>query len=87
MGEEVGYALVEAEGVGFSGLIAGGRDVVVDNTWNSDGDGRKSVTGSSCTSGIDEDPRSEWRPMGLRGRRRVPLFGFGTIPKESHIML
>jgi hypothetical protein len=25
--------------------------------------------------------------MGLRGNRKVPLFGFGDIPIESHIIL
>lgn len=28
-----------------------------------------------------------WRPEGLRGRRSVPLFGFGTRPTESQSML
>lgn len=30
---------------------------------------------------------SEWRPLVFNGRRSVPLFGCGSIPRESHRML
>jgi hypothetical protein len=30
---------------------------------------------------------SECEPTGRRGRRKVPLFGFGVIPSESQTML
>lgn len=32
-------------------------------------------------------PSSECKPTGLRGNRRVPLFGFGSSPRESQTML
>jgi hypothetical protein len=28
-----------------------------------------------------------WKPIGLRGKRRVPLFGLGSRPRESQRML
>ena len=31
--------------------------------------------------------RSECRPMGTKGRRRVPLLAMGLIPRESQTML
>ena len=42
----------------------------------------KSGTLSSVEVGL-----SECRPIGLSGRRRVPLLGFGFNPKESQTML
>ena len=42
--------------------------------------------GSSGDSfGVLEE--SEWSPTGLRGRRRVPLLEFGTMPMESQTIL
>jgi hypothetical protein len=45
-----------------------------------------SAGGSNGVS-ISGAPSSEWRPTGLRGNRRVPLFGFGSSPRESQTML
>lgn len=39
------------------------------------------------SSGIARVVSGECTPTGLRGKRRVPLFGFGTRPKESHTIL
>jgi hypothetical protein len=47
-------------------------------------DGSVEVGGSS---GIARVVSGECTPTGLRGKRRVPLFGFGTRPKESQTML
>ena len=46
------------------------------------GSGGKSIGESSSVGG-----RSECRPMGTSGRRRVPLLGIGSIPRESQTML
>lgn len=42
------------------------------------------VTGSSGTPGSSSD---SWVPIGLKGRRNVPLLGFGVKPSESHSKL
>lgn len=52
-----------------------------DGDGGGDGDGRGGSLGSSGeVSGV-------WKPTGWSGRRRVPLLGFGSIPRESQIML
>lgn len=42
------------------------------------------VTGSSGIFGSSSDL---WVPIGLKGRRNVPLLGFGVMPSESHSKL
>jgi hypothetical protein len=41
--------------------------------------------GGSRGSGDEEE--GECKPMGWRGRRRVPLLGFGVRERESQMML
>jgi hypothetical protein len=48
--------------------------------------GEGAMTGSAGVSS-EGVPGSECRPTGLRGRRRVPLLGFGLMPMESQTML
>lgn len=43
--------------------------------------------GRSVGESSSVDGRSECRPMGTNGRRRVPLLGMGLIPRESQTML
>lgn len=45
-----------------------------------EGEGSGSLGSSGVVSGV-------WMPTGLSGRRRVPLLGFGSRPRESQIML
>ena len=40
--------------------------------------------GGSCSSVADG---GSWKPIVLRGRRRVPLLGLGVKPRESQTML
>jgi hypothetical protein len=48
------------------------------------GVGTDTGTGSLGSSGIVS---GVWRPMGFRGKRRVPLLGRGSRPRESQRML
>jgi hypothetical protein len=48
------------------------------------GVGTDTGTGSLGSSGIVS---GVWKPMGWRGKRRVPLFGLGSRPRESQRML
>ena len=43
--------------------------------------------GKSTGSDSNELGPSECNPTGLSGSLRVPLFGFGWIPKESQMIL
>lgn len=46
------------------------------------------VSGSGGSDGVSMvGASSSWRPTGFSGRRRVPLFGMGSMPSESHMML
>lgn len=64
--------VVDGEGVGVGTVI-------------EDEDEENEEVGGS--SGIARAVSGECTPTGLRGKRRVPLFGFGTRPKESQTML
>jgi len=45
------------------------------------------LTGGSCGLSRTGASSSECRPTGFNGRRRVPLFASGLIPRESQMML
>jgi hypothetical protein len=52
--------------------------------WTAETEGVDSA-GSAGVSRSSSD--SSWRPIGFRGSRRVPLFGFGVKPTVPQMML
>lgn len=57
--------------------LGGVGELVVWGSWSGGSSARFSVSG-----GV-----SEWRPIGFKGSRRVPLLGLGSMNRESHTML
>jgi hypothetical protein len=51
------------------------------------GGGPEPLSGRSSGMSIFGAPLSECNPTGLNGSRNLPLFGLGSIPSESQMML
>jgi hypothetical protein len=71
--------------VGFG--MAETEDVAEGRFWERVCELVRLLIGGSLGASRAGAPSSEWSPTGFRGRRRVPLLGCGSIPRESQIML